>query len=220
MRWCGALALIAVTLGCAASPSPPAVGMTAALHEFAGRVGARYVAGPRRGSSGTYAAVSVVRSISAVRRTRNRMLVLRWDDGKWATVATLVPEHDPVTRGTRYAEKFWNFPDFGLRALSIAGAAETAPVFMGPVNGTYPVAAMVAVRSATGSWAWRDFVSCEPASCDSRTSRDDTIRNPRVRHKGRLVSVVTPCAVCHGSTARTRWTWVSARSDFEPSRDL
>jgi hypothetical protein len=213
-----AISSLTVALACSSSPKAgapaqptrqaraPSETLAASFHQIARGAHANFVAGPIKAQSGIYAAYSDVPSGSAVHRTPDRTVILKWKRGSWMPVATLRSEHDPAQRGTKYYRMYWNFPEQTLTTVKIAGADRRAPVFAGAVNGAYPVVFMVAAMSRDGHWAWRDFLSCDPRLCNTTSRGTDVVANLRVRH-GRILSVVKPCIPCQGKTTRTVWRW-------------
>jgi hypothetical protein len=185
LRWAGCVAaatLVPLTLAVPAPAATPAQ----SLHRIANRHHAKFVVGPVRGHGHLFGAYSVIRSVYCCRDPHNVLHVLRWQHGRWNTDGTLRAAEQTLASTTT-----WNFPDTSLYARHIDGASDEAPVFGGAVNGTYPSAHMLAVR--THAWHWATFVQCRRlAGCSQPTVRSTVVLNPRVSH-GRLTSRVGSC---------------------------
>jgi hypothetical protein len=186
-----------------ATEVPPAV----ELRAIARRKHATFVAGPKDGPAGLFAAFSVVRSASAVGNPHNKLRLLRWNGKHWIADGSLLAER---------REAFWDYPNYSLDAALVDGASTEAPVFFGTVNGAGNTAVMVAVR-INGAWRWSTFLGCQlPAWCPQVTTRGDVILNPHVV-SGRFVGTVGNCQPdCGDSRAvfANYWSWSAHRRLF------
>jgi hypothetical protein len=194
-----------------ASSSSHSVSPSRSLHRVARRHHATFTAGPVRRDGHLFGAYSIVGSVYCCRAPHDKLRLLRWRNGRWVRYGLLRAVKQNVGRAHE-----WDFPDYTLDSKRIRIASRKAPVFGGPVNGAYPTAHMLAVR--TGGWHWAHFIECRHlAGCTHPKSRSITVLNPRVSH-GRLTSRVsscTPsCSAPHQVLRVIRFAWRPTRRAF------
>ena len=195
-----------------AQAAPSSSSRARALHRIARRHDADSTVGPARAHGRVFGGYSVVRSVYCCRDPHNKLRLLRWHGGRWTTDGLLSAVEESFGN-----DHYWNFPDYGLYLRHIRRASREAPVIGGPVNGTYPSAHMLAVRS-NGQWRWASFIECRRlAGCDRPTERGQTILNPVVSN-GRLTSRVSSCKPSCGAPHQVmhviRFAWRPDRSAF------
>lgn len=173
---------------------------------------ATFVAGPRRGPAGLFAAYSIVRSESAVEDPHDTLTMLRWANARWTVDGRLAADH---------YQGFWDFPDNNLAANLVDSASAEAPVFDGSEGGGGGFGLMVAVRQQQ-RWLWARFRGCPAArqQCPPLVSNSNTIGDGQVVH-GHLVGELGNCRPdCADSsvTYTNFFTWKPALGIFRLTR--
>lgn len=188
-----------------ATASAPAPGPTLRLLTRSRR--ATFVAGPRRGPDGLFAAYSIVKSISAAHNPGNSLTLLRWVGGRWAEDGRLSADH---------FHGLWDFPVNNLNADAVDGASSEAPVFDGREGGGDGYGLMVAVRQHD-RWSWARFKGCpQPGHCPPLASESNTAANARIVN-GRVIGELGNCdPSCATSTVvyDNEFSWVAADGVF------
>ena len=196
-----------------ASPVPKVVPATPrqSLRQIARTQHATFIAGPRRGPAGTFAAFSVVRSVRADHDPGNTLTLLRWTGGAWTVESRL--------HATR-ANGFWDFPENNLAADTVEGASSEAPVFDGAEGGGGGFGLLVAVRQH-GRWLWAHFAGCAvPGECPPLVTRSNTATDGQVV-RGQVVGLGFNCRPdCADSSRvyRNQFAWDTERATFVLSR--
>lgn len=188
------------TAASAASPGP-------ALRLLANSHHAAFVAGPKRGPDGLFAAYSVVKSISAVHDPGDSLTLLRWVGNRWTEDGRLSADH---------YHGLWDFPVNNLDADLVDGASSEAPVFHGSEGGGGGYGLMIAVRQHH-RWFWARFHGCpEPGRCPPIATTSNTAANARIV-SGRVIGALGNCDPnCAASTMIyvNEFRWVAADAAF------
>jgi hypothetical protein len=201
-----------------ATPSPaprtthaPTPSPASSLRQLAAANHATYVAGPKSGPAGLFAAYSVVRSISAVHDPGNTLTLLRWTGGHWKVDGQLRAVHD---------NGYWDFPENDLAADTVVGASSEAPVFDGAEGEGGGTGFLVAVRR-NGHWLWARFSGCPvPGQCPPLTSASTTAHSAYVE-RGRVVGVglnCQPSCAASSKVYRNEFTWNAPTATFVLTR--
>ena len=221
-----AVAVAAASAGCGVRPAHvatsnvPVAGPTAspagtpisALRDLKRREHARYMAGPARGPAGVFAALSFISSVYCCRNPHNRLVLLRWDGHSW--------QEDGRLNAIRDGHN-WDFPySYAAGPHLVAGASTEAPVFLGPVNGTYPNVEMAAVRGH-GRWRWARFIGCDVLTgCRGKPELSPLVANSSFRGDHLFGSVPTCKPDCASSrvTYEESWAWSTDKQAFVLAR--